>query len=261
MKSIVIALLLVVPWIANCDEEKEMKKNANILYLHHSTGNCLWNGGIQEWVADYNRTQGTAYRISEQVFPKNEPYGWSNYPYDYWNIWVNNAGDSAHLEEPTLEMLTQDYDLVVFKHCFPVSSIQRDRDSSNPASDEKTLGNYRLQYAALKEKMRSFPETQFLVWTNAALLSTNFTVEEATRSREIVDWVTGEWDETGDNIFVWDFFSLETDGKIFLNPSYANGEKDPHPNQDFSARTAPLFCRRLVSVIEGTGDQTSLTGE
>lgn len=261
MKRLLSVLALAIPWIAGGNEGNEMKTRANILYLHHSTGNCIWKGGVPEWIAEHNQSTNTAYRITEQAFPKSEPYGWRNYPYDYWNIWVNNAGESPYQDEPTLEMLTREFDTIVFKHCFPVSSIQPDEGPADIASEVKTLGNYKLQYIALKEKMRSFPDTRFLVWTNAALLATNCSEDEAQRSREFVDWVIGEWDEPGDNIFVWDFFSLETDSGRFMNPAYANGAKDPHPNEIFSARVAPFFSRRLVSVLEGTGDRTSLTGE
>ena len=32
-------------------------------------------------------------------FPKPNPYGWNNYPYDYYNIWVKNAGEELYMEE------------------------------------------------------------------------------------------------------------------------------------------------------------------
>ena len=103
-----------------------MSKNARIIYLHHSTGNCIWKGGVPEYFQKQNSAHGTQYQISEQAFPAKEPYVWKNYPYDYWNIWVKNAGDSPVLGEPTLEMLTKDYDIIVFKHCYPVSQVVED---------------------------------------------------------------------------------------------------------------------------------------
>jgi hypothetical protein len=32
------------------------------------------------------------YIIHELFFPKSAPYGWHNYPYDYYNIWVKMLG-------------------------------------------------------------------------------------------------------------------------------------------------------------------------
>jgi len=238
-----------------------MLQLACILFLHHSTGNCIWKGGVPEWFDAYNKANGTDYRIIQQAFPKSEPYGWHNYPYDYWNIWVNHAGPETYKEEPTLEMLTKEYNIIVWKHCFPGSNIQPDTGKPDIQSDVKSLENYKLQYAALKEKMHSFPETKFIVWTNAALIADWTNPEEAARSREFVDWVKNEWDEPGDNIFIWDFFELETDGGSLLNPAYAMKDgKDAHPNEEFSRRTAPLMAQRIVDVIEGRGDSGSLTG-
>ena len=71
----------------------------------------------------------------------------------------------------------------------------------------------------------------------------------------------GVWDEKGDNIFVWDFYQLETEGGIYLKMGYANGLRDPHPRPDFAGRVAPLLGQRIIDVVNGKGDSTSLTGE
>ena len=101
-------------------------------------------------------------------FPTTSGLPLGQLPYDYYNIWVKNAGDAPYQGEPTLEMLTKQYDVIVWKHCFPVGSILPDTGKPDVDSDEKRLENYKLQYAALKEKMRSFPDTKFIVWTGAA---------------------------------------------------------------------------------------------
>jgi hypothetical protein len=238
-----------------------MGKRAQAVFLHHSTGHCIWQGGVKEWIDTYNREHGTGFTVREQAFPKKEPYGWNNYPYDYWNIWVNHAGDRSFKEEPALEILTRDHDLIIWKHCFPVSNVEPDTGRPDLTSDRKCLENYQAQYAALKEKLRSFPDTKFLVWTSPALLPANTNPEEARRSRRFVEWVKNEWDEPGDNIFLWDFYQLETEGDLYLKAAYANGEKDPHPNPAFSKKAAPLFARRIVDVLEGRGDSGSLTGQ
>ena len=238
-----------------------MPDDSRIIYLHHSTGGVIWGGGVPEEVAAYNTSNGTSYDITERAFPSGDPYPWENYPYDYWNIWVNHAGSVAYLEEPTLELLTPDYGVIVFKHCFPVSGIGPDTGSPDVASAEKTLENYRLQYEALETKLHEFPGNRFLLWTGAALTAASTSAEDAARAREFFTWVKDEWDEPGDNIFVWDFFELETEGGNVLLDSNAASSGDSHPNDAFAARVAPLFVGRLVSVLRGTGDSTSLTGE
>ena len=56
-------------------------------------------------VADDNAANGTDYPIGETDFPRRAPR-WTNYPYDYWNIWINHAGTTGYMEESTLEMLS-----------------------------------------------------------------------------------------------------------------------------------------------------------
>jgi len=244
-----------------------------IAYLHHSTGEVVWLGttskvgvklgrsAVGNWISAYNKKNGTRYGIEQMNFPNTTGgYPWANYPYDYYNIWVKNAGDVPYRGEPTLEMLTKDYDVIVWKHCFPVGNIQPDTGSPNVDSEVKSLENYKLQYGALKEKMHSFPDATFVVWTGAALTEATTTPDEARRTKEFFDWVKAEWDEPGDNIFLWDFYELETEGGPYLKPEYASSPDDPHPTPEFGQRVASLLGQRIVDIIAGKGDSTSLTG-
>jgi hypothetical protein len=232
---------------------------AKIVFLHHSTGECVWNGGVKAWFDAYNQANQTDYQITEQDFPKSDPYGWNNYPYDYWNIWVRHAGSSPYQTEPTLEMLTPKYDVIIFKHCFPVSAIEADTGTADVASEAKRVENYKLQYAALKQKLRAFPKTKFIVWTGAALVEAETDEAAARRARAFFDWVRTTWDGRGDNIYLWDFYALETEGGLYLKTAYAAG--DSHPNERFSKMVAPLFCQRIVDVIREEGDKGSVTGK
>jgi hypothetical protein len=119
---------------------------------------------------------------------------------------------------------------------------------------QKTFQNYRLQYEAIKSKLRQFPKTRFIVWTAAALVEGATNEDDAKRAREFVEWVRSTWDEAGDNIYLWDFHSLETEGGLYLKSEFASGPKDSHPNDAFSRTVAPLFCKRIVEVLEGGGD-------
>jgi len=247
--------------------------SASIVFLHHSTGEVIWLGttskaaqafgksAVKNWINRYNRKNDTHYKIEQMTFPTtSQGYPWANYPYDYYNIWVKNAGDTPYRGEPTLEMLTDKHDVVVWKHCFPVGNILPDTGSPDVDSDEKRLENYKLQYAELKKKMHSFPDTTFIAWTGAALTEASTTPEEAQRANEFFDWVKTEWDEPGDNIFLWDFYALETEGGLYLNLEHAAAPDDPHPTPEFADKVAPLFGRRIVDVVEGKGDSTPLTG-
>jgi hypothetical protein len=229
------------------------------IFLHHSTGLVVWEGGVASWFTTYNSEHNKNYLITETYFPKESPYGWNNYPYDYWNIWVNHAGASRYLEEPTLEILTQEYNVIIWKHCFPGSDLEEDTGSPDITSSTKSVENYKLQYQALKQKMHQFPSTLFVVWTGAALRESETTAARATRARDFFQWVKSTWDEPGDNIFIWDFRGLETEGGLYLLPGNAAG--DSHPSSAFGTQVAPLFGKRVVDVIEGRGDSGSITGQ
>ena len=251
-----------------------MKNNTNytnpqnkykIIFLHHSTGSVVYNAGyktnriirklfpqksyVSKWFEEYNNVNGTNYYITEQFFPNAEPYGWSNYPYDYYNIWVKNAGEEPYMDEPTLEMLTKQYNLIIFKHCYPVCDIAENIHQPDVNSSEKRIENYQLQYLALKQKMHEFPNTKFLIWTGAALVESKTTQEKALRAKTFFKWVKNDWDTADDNIFLWDFYELETEGELFLKTDNASSPMDSHPGKSFSKRVAPLFCQRIVDVI------------
>ncbi len=258
--ALLLALALAAGSVGPAAAQMAPLEASRIAFLHHSTGGVIWSGGVPEWMDQYNAARGTHYQITESAFPKSSPYGWANYPYDYWNIWVNHGGDQPYMEEPTLELLTRDYDLIIWKHCYPVSNIEADTGTPNVASDAKRMENYVLQYEALKAKMRTFPRTRFLVWTGAALAQSATTEANAQRARDFFQWVRTQWDEPGDNIFVWDVYELETAGGLYLKSEYEANPGDSHPSAAFARGAAPLFAQRVVDVLEGRGDQSPLTG-
>ncbi len=243
------------------DHQDSLGDNAKVVLLHHSVGASVWAGGVPEWFADHNARTGKGYSVTALEFPRKAPYGWSNNPYDYWNIWVGHAGARPYREEPTLEMLTQDYNVIVWKHSFTAGSILPDSGNAPGRPREKRLEHYKRQYNALKAKMRSFPKTRFIVWTGPAMVQGATDEAQAVLAREFVTWVKTVWDKPGDNIYLWDFYELQTEGSLFLKGEYAAGGLDSNLSPAFSRRVAPLFCKRVVDVIEGRGDTASALGE
>ncbi|MDC0584591.1 hypothetical protein OAO55_02550 [Bacteroidales bacterium] len=266
MKEIIV--LLICFSVFSCKSERNLEyddPDVKIIFLHHSTGNNVYGGKkeilskisksfeeftVPKLLAAYNEVNSTKYAITEQAFPKGNPYPWNNYPYDYYNIWVKNGDKDYYMEEPTLSTLTKEYDLIIFKHCFPSSAIKENDSISNIDSDKKTLGNYKLQYTALKEKMLTYPKTKFIVWTPAALVESHTKEEDAMRANEFVNWMKNDWDQDGDNIFVFDFRTLETEGGLYLKPENANSSHDSHPNPIFCEKAADKFVDTIISVIK-----------
>jgi hypothetical protein len=268
MKSIKYILLMTF-LIGACKNNVELsyeQPDAKVLFLHHSTGMNVYMGkreflshiskrfehySVPAMLQEYNEKHSVKYSIKEQTFPAGDPYPWNNYPYDYYNIWVKNAGDKAYMDEPTLEMLTPEYDVIVFKHCFPVSNILENDSVPDINSEKKTIANYKLQYEALKQKLHEFPETKFIVWTGASLTKEATTEENALRASEFFNWVVNVWGVEDDNIYVWDLRKLQTDDNgLYLSDSKAKNAWDSHLNSDFSELVAREFVNKIISVIE-----------
>jgi hypothetical protein len=270
MKGLLLLGLYLISFsFLGCNKEKKSTKLAavNIIFLHHSVGKLIWDGGgnnvfmsqygdgdIKKVLANKN------YNIEELTFPKEKPYGWNNYPYDYYNIWVKNAGNNPYQEEPTLEMLTKQYNVIIWKHCFPSSDISETPDDPDINSSVKCIENYKLQYLALRDKMHEFPNVKFIVWTIPALVKNETSPFAAKKAQAFNDWVKNEWDIQGDNIYLWDFRELQTNGGLFFYDKYAKNNYDSHPNSEFSARASGLLAQRIIDVIESDGLRTDLTG-
>ena len=278
--------LILISYTFNSCQKEENISDINILYLHHSTGGVIWEGNNKPLIIKFigkisnrlanilgpdaelpslferhNKDNNKFYSIKELPFPKSAPYGWNNYPYDYYNIWVKNAGEKPFMEEPTLEMLTKDYQVIIFKHCFPSTNIQADSDSADINSDQKTISNYKLQYAALRDKLLQFPDTKFILFTGAVNVKSLMSEEEAKRSMDFHHWVTEEWDIPEDNIFLWDLYKLQTENGLYFKNEYAVSSNDSHPNEEFAGKSVKLLFKRILDVVENNGSRTKLTGE
>jgi hypothetical protein len=59
-----------------------------------------------------------------------------------------------------------------------------------------------------------------------------------------------DWNEKGDNIFIWDFYKYETDGNLYMVDEYSEGPSNSHPNKEFSERISPLFSKFVIDVLE-----------
>ncbi len=237
--------------------------SVSILFLHHSTGGAVYSeGSVSDWFDAYNTAHGTQYNISQRGYP-NSPYAWKNYPYDYWYLWVDGHCDSSQSGIECLDSLAADHDMIILKHCYPGADIRADSGTPDVASETKTLGNYKLQYRALRQLMDSYPDTMFMFWTLAPRhrLATND--ENAARAAEFVDWVKNEFlTEDGEphpNIFIFDFFGVvaesDTDpaqGKVnCLKYDYEKSHtgSNSHPNTLANETAGPIFSQAIVDAI------------
>jgi hypothetical protein len=235
------------------------------IFLHHSTGEGVFvEGKVASWINNYNSANKTSYSVTERPFP-DTPYPWENYPYDYWNLWINGQCNTTNPNIQCLNTILQTYDAVIFKHCFPGAGIAADNATPSVSSPLKTLANYKLQYRALRDLMDQYPAKKFIVWTLAPLHRLETTTQEAARAREFVNWVKSGWltedGKSHPNIFIFDFFGLVAES----NPTPVNGkvnclkyeyEKshtvvDSHPNTLANTTVGPIFAQFVVNTLKG----------
>jgi len=249
----------------------------NIIFIHHSTGAGVYGGGIglPQWFTNYNTSHSTSYAISEVSYP-DTPYDWANYPYDYWNLWVNTGQcDNSKPGIRCFDWFISNYNVIIFKHCFPGAGIEADNGTPLVSSGIKTIANYKLQYRALRSLMDSYPGNKFIVWTLAPLHRNATDTESAARAREFVNWVKNDWltedSKSHPNIYVFDFFGYAAES----NPAPVNGKvnclkyeyegshdgNDSHPNATANATIMPLFGQFIVDVINNTVSGINDLGE
>ncbi len=233
------------------------------IFLHHSTGgNVFYEGGVEAWITSYNTTNNTNYSITETSYP-TDPWPWANYAYDFWKLWVDGSCNNTNPNIACLDYYTQNYDLIIFKHCFPGAAIGPDEENPSVSSENKTIANYKLQYRALRDKFDAMPATKFMVWTLAPLHRNATNSDDALRALQFVQWVKTDWlTEDGKahpNIFVFDFFGqvAELDPNALQGKPYclkyayeaSHDGDDSHPNTVANQSIGPLFAESVVRVL------------
>ncbi len=251
-KTLFRLLVLIVTVLTSCSQPE----NHRVIFLHHSTGeNVFYEGKVKEWIDQYNQETKNNIEITERAFP-NEPYEWKNYPFDYWNLWVNGNCDPEKPGIECLNTLAAEYDVIIFKHCFPGAQVLEDTGEADSTFERKSLENYKAQYRALRDLMDSYPDNLFIVWTLAPLHRLSTTPENALRARQFVEWVKNEWrSEDGgerDNILVFDFWELTAEhsenpdqGQVnCLRYEYERDHEsdDSHPNVKANEEIGPVFA-------------------
>lgn len=234
-----------------------------VIFLHHSTGNNVYKeGNVISLMDSYNKANGRSLVITERSYP-NDPWTWSNYPYDYWKLWIGGSCNPANPNIECMNTLASKYDMVILKHCFPGADILPNTGKPDVNSDVKTLENYKEQYRALRSLFDSYPRTKFMIWTLTPLHRLDTSPENALRAYEFVKWVNKEWltedGKSHPNIIIFDFYSLIAE----LNGNQANSvryclkydfekshtDSDSHPNVVANQYVGPIFVKAITDVF------------
>jgi len=230
----------------------------NIIFLHHSTAEGVYFGGdVPGWFSNYNSTHSTSYTITERSYP-DTPYPWANYPYDYWNLWINGACDSSNPNIECMNTLAANHDIIIYKHCFPGADVVADDNHPDVSASVQTLANYKLQYRALRQMMDSYPNNKFIVWTLTPLHRLATSADNAARAKQFVDWVKNSFlaedGHSHPNIFIFDFWGLIAGSDNFLRYDYegSHTDSDSHPNALANATVGPIFSQFIVDTANAS---------
>ncbi|MHB9029183.1 MAG: FlgD immunoglobulin-like domain containing protein [Candidatus Latescibacterota bacterium] len=243
-RRLFLAMSATGSFVSSILPEEPVNKTVKIHFLHHSTGGNLIGGagGIGKMFDEYNRQFGADYRFTHEW---SIPDG-NNYPYDYYA----DTFAPARLQE-----LAAKYNVVIWKHCYPGSAVLDDTGKPDINSSRKSIENYKLQYRALRDRMDTFPETKFMLWTLPPLHRKASTADMARRASEFTEWVKHEYlRENGDhpNQFLFDFRGYITGGDHFLLYEYEldHNESDSHPNQRANDTVCPVFFRSILDILQ-----------
>lgn len=238
----------------------------NILFLHHSTGSGLINGGnVRNLITTYNTLHSTNLEFWDHGYNANGVHDQNNTYYSHYNIPydntdpdgfnvlfaqpVHNPPDNAFsyiINPHTMGTRTITHQVFIFKSCYPASNI----------SSEQMLTNYQTWYLAMRDVMDAHPEKIFIPLTPPPLTRSSTSVENAARAQRFSDWLISPTYLAGHpNIFVFNFrdYLMEHDSTSYyfncLRAAYGGDGGDSHPNDLANQTVGPFFVDFIIDAI------------
>jgi hypothetical protein len=252
----VLALLLAaVP--ANAGTAYAVAANAEaaatrILFMHHSTGaNLIREGGVREgfsalgypfWDHGYNE-EGLVDQVGNSTGANFEVPDDNTNPDGWAAVFAQTVTTPP---STTLSQLLQ-YDVILFKSCFPTSNI----------TDDEMFANYKQDYLSIRAVIDAHPDKLFVAFTPPPLVPNETEPANAERARQWAAYLASpEFVGSRKNLVVFDFFTLLADANGTLRPEYRGDEWDSHPNQRANEAIGPLlvdFVQQAIVAWRGAG--------
>lgn len=223
----------------------------NIIFLHHSVGqNMIKQGAVREqltqagyqfWDHDYNwpglsNASGTLLGYNYNVPGDNtDPDGLATiFSQPLYGLPLN-----------TLSGLMQ-YDVIVFKSCFPASGI---------VSDEQ-LAEHKTWHLQIRDFIDQHPDKLFILLSQPPLNPAETDLDDAVRARAFANWLmSDEFRQGRKNIAAFDLFDrlaesdpLAADANM-LRQDYREGS-DSHPTQAANQLIGPQLAEFIMAAIE-----------
>lgn len=227
------------------------------IFLHHSTGWNIWgptegSTSVPDLITTYNTNHsysGTdACSLDEQWFPDDE---------NEWHVW-HRLFNGTHPSE-TIQPFLDGNKIVMIKSCFPSSAIEGYGVPGDSAYfDYKTVENYKWHWRCIIQRMSEHPSNFFVIWTNAPLIQSETTPDQAMLSHIFSSWAKDTLAAGLDpvfgafplNVYVFDFFhKLAAAPNYYLPVSYAIG--DSHPNGAAATLVAPQLVQEIFDAAIG----------
>ncbi len=252
MKKAIFLSFLILLLVISVNGQLKFRSGT---FFHHSTGLCIWgpngsNTSIPAQMTIYNNAHGytgvNAVTMNELWFPEQDDNEW----YRWHRIFEN--------QDPTANI--QPYyagnRVMVVKSCFPSSNVEAWGDPSDTLyPDYKTVFNYKWHWRHIIKVMKSHPQNFFAIWTNAPLVANQTNSTEAYLSHCFCKWAKDTLAKSLDplfgafppNVYVFDFFHKLVNSSYMLNPIYATGIDDSHPNAAATTLVAPQFVNEIFN--------------
>lgn len=217
-----------------------------IIFLHHSCGENLINqGNVREELTalgyefydhGYN---DTGLRLADGS------YAGTNFdvPGDNTDPDGLAAIFAQPLHDPPDNAFSHlmEYDVIVFKSCYPTSNI----------SSDEHLAEYKSYYLSIRNRMDQYPQTMFIIVTQPPQVPGDSSPDEAVRARALVNWLQSDEYLAGHpNVFTFDFFGLLAGDDDFLRAEYRFDDYDGHPNEQANRNIGPLFVEFIDEAIQ-----------
>jgi carbohydrate binding protein with CBM11 domain len=240
--TFVVMALIFFPTLAKTAPVK-------IIFLHHSVGEGLINeGSVRE------KLTALGYAFYDHGY--NEE-GLRNANGSHTGRNFNVPGDNTNpdgfanifgqgLTNPptnTFSHLMQ-YDVILFKSCYPVSNIESADD----------LNRYKAHYRSIINRMDSYPNKTFIIVTQPPLVPNETDTNAARRAREFANWLKSDSFLAGHkNVFVFDFFGRLAGSDNMLKAGYRQDRYDSHPNSRANREIGPVFVNFIDRIIKSRG--------
>ncbi len=203
-----------------------------LLFIHHSVG--------EGWLNDGNGDLARAL-ARNNYFVSDTNYGWGpegigdRTDIPDWPDWFvgpdagrvlaavyGESGVHSNYRRPRPDPGGENT-IVMFKSCFPNSSLSGNPDDAPSAKKGLTVGHAKYVYNRLLGYFRSRPDKLFVVITSPPLLDPAF----AANARAFDRWLVNDWlrDYPFPNVAVWDFHAVLSDPK---NHHRFNGGRVEH---------------------------------